>query len=188
MAGEGLEGWHGVIALPPRNDTEALVEAAWDIAVPEGVDFEGQHFGVPEGCRVSVEAQWIEPSLLSVKISLSFRILGACARCLREASLAISDELLYLYCLSGLELGKDTFLDSDEGFRFMPVEVEFFGRTLDVADQVRESVLLLLPRKLLCREDCAGLCPFCGADRNEGVCGCTRSEGDPRLAVLRDFR
>ena len=37
MAGEGLEGWHGVIALPPRNDTEALVEAAWDIAVPEDV-------------------------------------------------------------------------------------------------------------------------------------------------------
>ena len=144
--------------------------------MPEGVDFEGQHFGIPEGCRVSVEAQWIEPSLLSVKISLSFRILGACARCLREASLAISDELLYLYQLSGLELGTDTRLSSDEGF--MPVEVEFFGRTLDVADQVRESLFLLLPQKALCREDCAGLCPVCGADLNDGACGCSLTDGD----------
>lgn len=186
MAGEGLGDWRCIIALPPRNDTEALIEVAWDIEIPDEVDFEGQSFRLPEGCGVSAEAQWIEPSLLSVKISLSFRILGACARCLREASLAISDELLYLYQLSGLELGTDTRLSSDEGF--MPVEVEFFGRTLDVADQVRESLFLLLPQKALCREDCAGLCPVCGADLNDGACGCSLTDGDPRFEALRNLR
>ncbi len=185
MVGEGVGGWHCIIALPPRNDTEALVEEAWDIAMPEGMDFEGQHFAVPEGCRVLAEARWLEPSLLSVKLSLSARVVGACARCLQETPLAISDELLYLYFSRGLELGKDTRLDSDEGF--MPVEVEFFGRTLDLAEQVRESFLLLLPRKPLCREDCAGLCPVCGVNRNEEGCGCSRAEGDPRLEVLREF-
>lgn len=185
MTEKVLGDWHCVIALPPRHDTETLVEEDWHIRIADGVDFEGQHFELPCGCKVSAEAQWIEPSLLSVKIALDVQVRGACVRCLQETSIAISDELLYLYQLSGLELGKDTHLDSDEGF--MPVEVEFFGRTLDVADQVRESIWLLLPRKLLCREDCAGLCPMCGADLNEGSCGCIPFEGDPRLEILRDF-
>lgn len=185
MPDKGTGDWHCIIPLPPRNDTEALVEEAWDIAMPDGADFEGQHFEVPGGCRVSAEAQWLEPSLLSVKISLHACVVGACARCLQETSLAISDELLYLYFLRGLELGKDTRLNSDDGF--MPVEVEFFGRTLDLTEQIRESFLLLLPRKPLCRQDCVGLCPICGADLNEGACGCPRSEGDPRLEVLRNF-
>lgn len=185
MTREGAGDWRCVIALPPRNDTEAFVEESWEIEMPDGLDFEGQHFGIPEPCRIDAEARWIEPSLLSVKIALGFCAVGACARCLRDVSLAISDELLYLYSSRGVELGKDTRLDSDEGF--MPVEVEFFGRTLDLTDQVRESLLLLLPRKPLCREACAGLCPACGADLNEGACGCVRSEGDPRMEVLRDL-
>ena len=110
MAGAGFGDWNCIIALPQRNDTETCVEGAWDIAVPDGVDFEGQHFGLPEGCRVLAEAHWLEPSLLSVRLSLTLRAEGACARCLRETSLAISDDLLYLYFLSGLEFGKDTRL------------------------------------------------------------------------------
>ncbi len=186
MAGAGLGDWNCIIALPQRNDTETHVEGAWDIVVPDGVDFEGQHFGLPDGCQVQAEAHWLEPSLLSVRLSLTLRAEGVCARCLRGTSLAISDDLLYLYLPSGLDLGEDTRLESDEGF--MPVEVEFFGRTLDISDQVRESILLLLPRKPLCREDCLGLCPVCGADLNEGKCGCSRLEGDPRLEVLRKFQ
>ena len=92
---------------------------------------------------------------------------------------------MYLYYLRGLEFGKDTELESDDGF--MPVEIDFFGRTLDLAPQVWESVLLLLPSKVLCREDCAGLCPRCGADLNEGPCSCEGEEGDPRFEVLRQF-
>jgi uncharacterized protein len=90
---------------------------------------------------------------------------------------------MYLYFPRGLDLGKDTELASDDGF--MPVEVDFLGRTLNLADQVWESLLVLLPIRLLCREDCAGLCPNCGADLNEGPCSCGK-EGDPRLSVLRD--
>jgi uncharacterized protein len=90
---------------------------------------------------------------------------------------------MYLYYLRDLKLGKDTELQSDDGF--MPVEVDFWGRTLNLSDQVWESLLILLPHKLLCREDCAGLCPQCGADLNEGPCFCASREGDPRFEVLR---
>jgi uncharacterized protein len=169
--------------LPPRRDCEAVVEKSWVQKFPDGLDFEGQHFAFPEGLSVRAEARWLEESLLSVRLTLAARLTGKCARCLAEAELAISDDLMYLYHLRGLTLGKDTELASDDGF--MPVEVDFWGRTLDLADQVWESLLVLLPARLLCREDCAGLCQSCGADLNEGPCSCTK-EGDPRWDVLTD--
>lgn len=55
---------------------------------------------------------------------------------------------------------------------------------LDLSELVREDVLLDLPTKYLCREDCRGLCPKCGRNLNEGDCGCDRREIDPRLAAL----
>jgi uncharacterized protein len=172
-----------LVELAGRRDFETVVEKNWEWRFPGGLDFEGQRFTLPDGLSVRAEARWLEESLLSVRLSLAARLAGKCARCLTEAELAISDDLMYLYFPRGLDLGKDTELASDDGF--MPVEVDFLGRTLNLADQVWESLLMLLPIKLLCREDCAGLCPGCGADLNGGPCSCGK-EGDPRLSVLRD--
>lgn len=55
---------------------------------------------------------------------------------------------------------------------------------LDLVPTVRESVLLELDDERLCREDCAGLCPICGSDRNEDACGCDTGVTDERWAVL----
>lgn len=60
------------------------------------------------------------------------------------------------------------------------------GDKLDL-DEVLESAFILdMDQQLLCREDCKGLCPRCGADLNDGPCGC-RKESDPRLAVLEQL-
>jgi uncharacterized protein len=58
---------------------------------------------------------------------------------------------------------------------------------VDLHDLVRDAVLLELPLAPLCRPDCAGLCPSCGADRNDGDCGC-RPALDPRWATLDALR
>lgn len=58
---------------------------------------------------------------------------------------------------------------------------------VDLEDLVRDAVVLELPLAPLCRDDCAGLCPICGADLNEGACGC-RPAGDPRWATLDALR
>ena len=55
---------------------------------------------------------------------------------------------------------------------------------LDIDDAVRESLMLSFPMRLLCDEDCLGLCPKCGKPRREGACGCPEKEVDPRWAVL----
>ena len=56
---------------------------------------------------------------------------------------------------------------------------------LDLTEVVRQNLLLSLPMSALCRTDCRGLCPDCGANLNEGPCGCQHEEVDPRLAVLQ---
>jgi uncharacterized protein len=58
---------------------------------------------------------------------------------------------------------------------------------LDLTEVVRQNLLLTLPMSALCSSQCRGLCPDCGANLNEGPCGCQREEADPRLAALRDL-
>jgi uncharacterized protein len=62
------------------------------------------------------------------------------------------------------------------------------GDQVDLVPAVREAVLLELPDDVLCREDCAGICPVCGADRNQGACECDTSVRDERWAALDDLR
>lgn len=52
---------------------------------------------------------------------------------------------------------------------------------------VRETILLTLPLKSLCSEDCKGLCPICGTDLNKSQCGCVKKEVDPRWDKLKDL-
>ena len=59
---------------------------------------------------------------------------------------------------------------------------------LDVTEVARQHLLLALPMVPVCRPDCRGLCPRCGANLNERECGCQRDEVDPRLAPLRNWR
>ncbi len=62
------------------------------------------------------------------------------------------------------------------------------GDCIDLEPVARESVLLGLPLAPLCRDDCAGLCPRCGTDRNQTPCGCPTEDVDPRWSALDDLR
>ena len=58
---------------------------------------------------------------------------------------------------------------------------------LDVGELLREYALLALPMQPLCKRDCKGLCPTCGADLNAGDCDCRADEGDDRFDVLKSL-
>ena len=62
------------------------------------------------------------------------------------------------------------------------------GELLATEPLVAEQVQLNLPTHPLCREDCRGLCPRCGANLNDGPCGCAEPPGDPRWAALAGLR
>ena len=174
-----------IINLPPRNDTEAEIFAQYDFPSGE-LNFDGQDFYFPSGLHAEAAARWLEESLLSVEISISAVANASCARCLKDISLEISGNLRYLYYLRS---AADEYEEIEEFADYMPVDVEYFGRVLDIMPQVEESIFSLLPTKVLCREDCRGLCPSCGKDLNEGECGCSKDNNiDPRLSALRDFK
>ena len=58
------------------------------------------------------------------------------------------------------------------------------GDEIDIADLVRESMILAEPLKIACSKNCLGLCPHCGINRNMAKCSCSDNVIDPRLAVL----
>ncbi len=59
---------------------------------------------------------------------------------------------------------------------------------LDLAGLLWEQMVLNIPTKVLCSEDCKGLCPACGTNLNKGRCGCRKSAGDPRLEIFRKIK
>lgn len=75
-------------------------------------------------------------------------------------------------------------LESDEDEdKFVLME----GASLDVEQICGEQLILNLPLRFLCRKDCKGLCPVCGADLNTGACSCGGKKTDPRLEKLKEY-
>ena len=64
----------------------------------------------------------------------------------------------------------------------------FDGVGIELDDLAREEMLLAVPANVLCREDCQGLCPTCGTDRNQGDCQCETNEGDSRWQKLKELQ
>ena len=105
-----------------------------------------------------------------------------CSRCLNEFSQDIAQTLELCY-----SPGSDAAFTKDKTVELTPdalTSVQFRGTEIDLWPEIREAVLLALPLKPLCREDCPGLCPECGKDLNLGKCGCSRESTDPRWEKL----
>ena len=115
---------------------------------------------------------------LSGFIRLSGDITGeysaSCARCLAPVKEAFS---------LNVDLSVETEASPESEEDVIIAE----GKKIDLASFLQETVLMNLPLRLLCKEDCKGLCPKCGKDLNSEACDCQHKEIDPRLAGLADF-
>ena len=63
----------------------------------------------------------------------------------------------------------------------------FDGEAIDLDQLVREEILLATPAQVFCREDCQGLCPVCGSDKNIAECACEPQQVDARWEKLKDL-
>ena len=70
--------------------------------------------------------------------------------------------------------------EGDDGLLYISNDKD----SIDISKFVREALLLSIPQKPVCKEDCKGLCPVCGTNLNEGKCGCARTGNDPRWSAL----
>ena len=64
----------------------------------------------------------------------------------------------------------------------------FDGAAIEIDDVVREEILLAMPSHILCRDDCKGLCPICGIDRNVSSCQCGTADRDSHWHALENLR
>lgn len=103
-------------------------------------------------------------------------------------------------CLEPVRMGfdlefQDVFVDADEESSRDETEIApealdeslLIGHEIDLIEVVREQMLLAVPVQVFCNEDCKGLCPICGGNRNLIDCNCEKNEIDPRWAALKNL-
>ncbi|MCS7164308.1 MAG: DUF177 domain-containing protein [Thermodesulfovibrio sp.] len=106
-----------------------------------------------------------------------------CSRCLKNYKMPIRSlvEVSY-HPIEELNREELVELKQDE------MEVDFYREgVIDTEDIIRDQILLNIPMKPLCSEECKGLCPICGSDLNVSDCNCVVKEIDPRMAVLQSL-
>lgn len=103
-------------------------------------------------------------------------VVGTCDRCLEEARFSIASEVdeYFLFELPA----KEDQADDEDDVDFSLVNTE--NNTIDLSDAVNAGIIMETPFVVLCSPDCKGLCPRCGANLNEGDCGCAaKSQAEP---------
>ncbi|MBQ8388740.1 MAG: DUF177 domain-containing protein [Clostridia bacterium] len=117
---------------------------------------------------------------MRLSLSVSFDYSGECARCLTPVNGRYETEFVRTVVSEGTLSEEQLEEDIDE---YVVLE----NGVMDIDEQLREELILDFPMRLLCSEDCPGLCPKCGKPRREGDCGCDLTERDPRWDVLRNY-
>ena len=118
-----------------------------------------------------------ENKRLLIQGSVDVKLAIPCGRCLEEVPTPIH-----------FEIDKELTI-TDEGIvdEEMEETAYLIGFELDVDKLVYAEILVNWPMKVLCKEDCEGICKVCGANLNKGDCGCQRTELDPRMAAIQDI-
>ncbi len=146
------------------------------IPVDFDFDFSGVEFNsvYPFTTPVKLRGAVInETDIVYIRAVASLRFDAVCDRCAREFSRDMTVPVEHILVS---ELNEE---DNDE---FILAE----GMQLDVEQLVLEDILLSLPMKTLCKEECKGMCSQCGKNLNDGPCDC-KKEIDPRLAALSEL-
>lgn len=126
--------------------------------------------------------------LIEVDGGVETEITLTCGRCLVDytAPLRETFSLTYAKELPRVEVedDQDEIELSAEEMGIVLIE----GESIDLTEPLLENVLVALPLQPLCRQDCKGLCPHCGADLNSKTCNCEAPQFDTRFSALKNFK
>ena len=112
------------------------------------------------------------------------RVRLACSRCLTEYETEIVSPftIFYIPSAGGTQDEEVELAEQDL------ISVPFNGDEIDFTDEIAEQVLMEIPLKPLCKEECRGLCPNCGTDLNLADCSCSRTTVNLKLSALQNFK
>lgn len=146
------------------------------------LDFKGYNFSPAEPVKVNAVAELVGGEI-HVRGHVATLLFASCDRCLDSVTLPVDQDFdLFYRPMSTIAREEEVELPEDE------LDVGFFsGDGIEMADVVTEQVILAMPMKVVCREDCLGLCPTCKANLNSGACGCTpKKEVSPFSSLRQD--
>jgi uncharacterized protein len=121
---------------------------------------------------------------IRVVANVSTRVRLHCSRCLEEYERNIDTEFT-LFCdkKSGVPLDNETELKEKD-----LLSIFYEGDFIDFASEIEEQLIMEIPYKPLCREECKGLCGKCGSNLNDGDCGCGPQGTGFKFGVLKNFK
>ncbi|MFP2910354.1 YceD family protein [Pyxidicoccus sp. 3LFB2] len=192
---------------------EQIKETGLQLNEPIGLNLLGETLG-GDGSGEDTGFRATAPSTLKASLKkvsggvllegqFTANVTSPCKRCLTDVPLKVPVSFTLNLVPKSLVHGDD-YLKDDESlmekkernqgevggsFDLEDADEEVFdGKTIDLDPIVREQLLLALPMGTVCREDCKGLCPQCGINRNEAKCTCETKPVDPRLAPLKNIK
>jgi uncharacterized protein len=136
------------------------------------------------GCPVDIDL-WLDSSPDGIRVTgnISGTLPLQCTRCTEPVGFPLIAKVDEFFCRRTLPLLSP---DGREEAEVPPEEsYRLEGEEMDLSAMVNDQVLLSLPIKRLCREDCRGMCPHCGSNLNLGNCDCREEQVDPRLEKLK---
>lgn len=153
---------------------EHPVDLEIDIS-PEALELEDPEFVFPEKVKGAILFT-VSGDRVLARGRVETAVEADCVRCLTRVKATVRAPVDVVYEKTSDELTPEVEIfgagTSDERVAF------FDGETIDAAGQVREAIMIELPHLPLCSEGCQGLCPKCGTNLNEGLCGCEKKNDD----------
>ena len=121
---------------------------------------------------------------IRVRGNFSTTVEARCARCVDPVPTKVGGDFDLLYRPLGVDAGHD-----ERSISEAETEIGYYsGEGIQLEDVLREQILLALPVKIVCREDCRGFCAGCGRNLNVDSCVCQEQPPDPRWAALADIK
>lgn len=170
--------WADVTLFRSLSRGESAVEDTQRWVLPAGdVPLFARHARLDAAAEV-VARLYGDGGAVRATVQADLHLVQPCDRCLAEVRLPVRIRYEEDWILHGPEPRNE-----DPAVFCAAVQ----GNGVDLDDGFWQNVELTMPAKVLCRKECLGLCPHCGADRNVVPCQCEREGSDPRLAPLADL-
>ena len=165
-----------------------IKKVRFDVTFPPG---EIQYFseGLRQAAPLDVQgsAELLANTLGEIRVRgrLKVQMESDCDRCLEPARFPIESDFDLFYRPATPPRHAAVEVEIDEG----EAEIAFYERGgIELVDILREYILLSMPMQRTCREDCQGICPMCGQNRNLVNCGCEAKPADDRWSALKKIQ
>lgn len=155
---------------------EALEEPEWLVNLPE-LWSEGDVYRPLSKIRIDLQVTRVLKEITVIG-DIRLSIQSPCSRCVEPVKIELNPLVSLILSPS------DKIKDDNEDLEHETYQ----GDEIDISNYLREQVAISLPQKVVCSEECKGLCTTCGTNLNKESCSCEKDQVDPRFAILKDLK